>query len=42
MVLNAPRMPQVWTDLPDHVPRPGKIRVNVLACGVCRTDLPHE
>ena len=24
---------------PDPVPRPGKVRVWVSACGVCRTDL---
>jgi propanol-preferring alcohol dehydrogenase len=39
MVLNKPRTPLVWTDLPDRQPRPGEIRVKVLACGVCRTDL---
>jgi propanol-preferring alcohol dehydrogenase len=26
-------------ELPDRVPGPGEIRVNVAACGVCRTDL---
>jgi propanol-preferring alcohol dehydrogenase len=39
MVLNAPRTPLSWTDLPDRQPGPGQIRVKVLACGVCRTDL---
>jgi propanol-preferring alcohol dehydrogenase len=39
MVLNAPGTPLVWTDLPDREPAPGQIRVKVLACGVCRTDL---
>jgi len=39
MVLSAPRTPLVWTDLPDRQPGPGQIRVKVLACGVCRTDL---
>jgi propanol-preferring alcohol dehydrogenase len=39
MVLNAPHTPLVWTDLPDRHPGPGQIRVHVLACGVCRTDL---
>jgi len=39
MVLNAPKTPLVWTELPDRVPGPGQIRVKVLACGVCRTDL---
>jgi alcohol dehydrogenase, propanol-preferring len=28
-----------WTELPDHQPGPGQIRVKVAACGVCRTDL---
>ena len=28
-----------WTDLADRQPGPGKIRVKVAACGVCRTDL---
>ena len=39
MVLNAPGTPLVWTELPDRQPGPGQIRVKVLACGVCRTDL---
>jgi propanol-preferring alcohol dehydrogenase len=39
MVLNKPRTPLVMTDLPDRQPGPGQIRVKVLACGVCRTDL---
>jgi len=39
MVLNGPHTPLVWTDLPDREPGPGQIRVKVLACGVCRTDL---
>ena len=39
MVLNKPRTPLVWTDLPDRQPGPGDIRVKVMACGVCRTDL---
>lgn len=39
MVLNALRQPLEWTDLPDPEPGPGEIRVRVLACGVCRTDL---
>lgn len=39
MVLNKPRTPLVWTDLPDRQPGPGEISVKVLACGVCRTDL---
>jgi len=28
-----------WTELPDPTPGPGEIRVQVAACGVCRTDL---
>jgi propanol-preferring alcohol dehydrogenase len=28
-----------WTEYPDRSPEPGQIRVKVLACGVCRTDL---
>jgi propanol-preferring alcohol dehydrogenase len=39
MVLNTPGTPLAWTDLPDRQPRGGEVRVKVLACGVCRTDL---
>ncbi len=39
MVLTKPGTPLVWTDLPDRRPGPGQVRVQVLACGVCRTDL---
>jgi alcohol dehydrogenase, propanol-preferring len=39
MVLNKPHTPLEWTELPDRHPGPGEIRVKVLACGVCRTDL---
>jgi len=39
MVLNELSRPLEWTELPDRRPGPGEIRVNVLACGVCRTDL---
>lgn len=39
MVLSEPKTKLVWTDLPDRHPGPGQIRVKVLACGVCRTDL---
>jgi propanol-preferring alcohol dehydrogenase len=39
MVLNTPRTPLVWTELPDRQPGPGQVRVEILACGVCRTDL---
>jgi propanol-preferring alcohol dehydrogenase len=39
MVLNKPRTPLEWTELPDRQPGPGQVRVTVSACGVCRTDL---
>jgi propanol-preferring alcohol dehydrogenase len=39
MVLNHLKQPLEWTELADTVPGPGQIRVKVLACGVCRTDL---
>jgi propanol-preferring alcohol dehydrogenase len=39
MVMNKIGGPLVWTELPDRHPGPGEIRVKVLACGVCRTDL---
>jgi propanol-preferring alcohol dehydrogenase len=39
MVLNRAREPLVWTERPDPFPGSGEIRVQVLACGVCRTDL---
>jgi propanol-preferring alcohol dehydrogenase len=39
MVLHRPGTPLVWAELPDRKPGPGEIRVSVLACGVCRTDL---
>lgn len=39
MVLKGVGQPLVWTELPDRFPGPGQIRVQVLACGVCRTDL---
>jgi propanol-preferring alcohol dehydrogenase len=39
MVLNKPQTPLEWTELADRHPGPGEIRVKVLACGVCRTDL---
>jgi propanol-preferring alcohol dehydrogenase len=39
MVLNKPGTPLEWTQLPDRQPGPGEVRVKVLACGVCRTDL---
>lgn len=39
MVLTQPGTPLVWTEMPDRTPGPGQVRVKVLACGVCRTDL---
>src|SRR3984957_9327804 len=39
IVLNHPNRPLEWTELPDRHPEAGEIRVDVLACGVCRTDL---
>jgi propanol-preferring alcohol dehydrogenase len=39
MVLNRPGTPLEWTELPDRQPGFGEVRVKVLACGVCRTDL---
>lgn len=39
MVLRKPKAPLEWTELPDRDPGPHEIRVKVLACGVCRTDL---
>jgi len=39
MVLKKVGTPLEWTELPDRLPGPGEIRLNVTACGVCRTDL---
>jgi propanol-preferring alcohol dehydrogenase len=39
MVLNRVHTPLEWTELTDRTPAPNEIRVKVLACGVCRTDL---
>jgi propanol-preferring alcohol dehydrogenase len=39
MVLERPGTALVWTELPDREPGVGEVRVKVLACGVCRTDL---
>jgi len=39
MMLRHIRGALEWTELPDPAPGPGEIRVRVLACGVCRTDL---
>ena len=39
MVLKKLRSPLEMTELPDRQPAANEIRVKVLACGVCRTDL---
>ena len=39
MVLKRLRAALEWTELPDRHAGPGEIRINVTACGVCRTDL---
>ena len=39
MVLKQVKTPLEWTELPDRDPGATEIRVKVLACGVCRTDL---
>ena len=39
MMLNHIGRPLEWTELADRQPGAGEIRVKVLACGVCRTDL---
>jgi propanol-preferring alcohol dehydrogenase len=39
MVLHAIGADLQWTERPDRQPGPGQIRVQVAACGVCRTDL---
>jgi len=39
MVLNELHERLVWTEVPDPSPGPNQIRVRVVACGVCRTDL---
>jgi propanol-preferring alcohol dehydrogenase len=39
MVLKRPGAHLEWTELADRRPGPGEIRVQVAACGVCRTDL---
>jgi propanol-preferring alcohol dehydrogenase len=39
MILRQLGRPLEWTELADRQPGPGQIRVTVLACGVCRTDL---
>ena len=39
MTLKKRGAPLEWTELPDRQPEPGQIRLRVLACGICRTDL---
>jgi propanol-preferring alcohol dehydrogenase len=39
MLLTAARTSLVPADLPEPVPGPGQVRLRVLACAVCRTDL---
>lgn len=39
MQLEAPGRPLRLVDLPKPKPGPGQVRIKVLACGVCRTDL---
>jgi propanol-preferring alcohol dehydrogenase len=39
MILKKLKEPLEWVELPDRRPGPHEIRVKVLACGVCRTDL---
>lgn len=39
MVLEQIGAPLVWRERADPLPGPGEIRVQVTACGVCRTDL---
>ena len=39
MVLSQVKGPLEWTELEDRRPGPNEIRVQVAACGVCRTDL---
>jgi propanol-preferring alcohol dehydrogenase len=39
MVLTAPHTPLVAQTRPQPQPGPGEVRLRVLACGVCRTDL---
>ena len=39
MVLNELRTQLRWTELRDRQPGAGQVRVKMLACGVCRTDL---
>jgi D-arabinose 1-dehydrogenase-like Zn-dependent alcohol dehydrogenase len=39
MVLHEPGQALRWEERPDPIPGPGQLRLRVLACAVCRTDL---
>jgi len=39
MLLESIRTPLILRDVADPIPGPGQIRIRVLACAVCRTDL---
>jgi propanol-preferring alcohol dehydrogenase len=39
MILERPRKPLRLAELPEPVPGPGQVLIEVHACGVCRTDL---
>ncbi len=39
MILESVGKPLVMRNLPDPTPGTGEVRISVLACGVCRTDL---
>jgi propanol-preferring alcohol dehydrogenase len=39
MLLDAPRRPLRFCDVPDPAAGPGQLRLRVRACGVCRTDV---
>ena len=39
MVLERTAQPLQWRDLPDPIPGPGQVLLEVQACAVCRTDL---
>lgn len=39
MQLRQTQSDLIWTELPDPLPQAGEIRLQVSACGVCRTDL---
>ena len=39
MLMEQPRRPLVWREVPRPEPGPGQVRVRVAACAVCRTDL---